>query len=129
MTGLAGFIGKRSPQWKLKKLGLARPESCPHVRGCARRLALSRWHFAPPTTTTRINESSCWKSCAPTLAAWLYVMDGAIRVGDARLGKGDAVTDLDGVWPVVHTESTVTLAAFLVDRSAPASSAGTISGR
>jgi hypothetical protein len=56
-------------------------------------------------------------------------MDGAVTVGDARLGKGDAVTDLDRALATVHAESAATLVAFLVDRAAPASTAGTISGR
>ncbi|MGA8350986.1 MAG: pirin family protein [Isosphaeraceae bacterium] len=66
---------------------------------------------------------------AEGMTSLLYVMDGAIRVGDARLGKGDTVTDLDGTWPVVHAESAATLVAFVVVRSAPASTAGTIRRR
>src|SRR5271166_1978407 len=66
---------------------------------------------------------------AEGMTSLLYVMDGAIRVGDARLRTGDTVTDLDGTWPVVHAESAATLVAFVVVRSAPASTAGTISRR
>lgn len=63
------------------------------------------------------------------LTPWLYVMDGAVSVGGARLGKGDAATHPAASPPAVRAESAATLVAFLVDRSAPASTAGTISGR
>jgi hypothetical protein len=52
------------------------------------------------------------------MTPWLYVMDGAVGIGGARLGKGDAVTDLDGALPVVQAKCAATLVAFLVDRSA-----------
>jgi len=63
------------------------------------------------------------------MAPWLYVMDGEVRAGNVELGKGDALTDIDGPLPAIHAESQTTLVAFLVDRSARASEAGTISGR
>jgi len=62
------------------------------------------------------------------LAPWLYVMDGAVRVGSERLGKGDAATDLEAALPSVHAESEATLVLFLVDRTARATRNGTISG-
>jgi hypothetical protein len=63
------------------------------------------------------------------MTPWLHVMDGAVTVGDTRLGKDDAVTHLDGALATVYAESAVPLVAFLVDRAGPASTAGTISGR
>lgn len=65
---------------------------------------------------------------ADGMTPWLYVMDGSVSVGDS-LRKGDAVTDLEEALPMVRAESASTLVAFLVDRSAPASTAGTISGK
>lgn len=63
------------------------------------------------------------------LSPWLYVMDGVIEVDVERLGKGDAVSDLDQPLPTVRAMTDATLVLFLVDRTAPASTAGTISGR
>jgi redox-sensitive bicupin YhaK (pirin superfamily) len=62
------------------------------------------------------------------LSSWLYVMDGVVEVGTERLGKGDAVSDLDQPLPIVRALGDATLVLFLVDRTAPASLAGTISG-
>jgi|1186.fasta_scaffold05876_3 redox-sensitive bicupin YhaK (pirin superfamily) len=62
------------------------------------------------------------------LSPWLYVMDGVVEVGTERLGKGDAVSDLDQPLPIVRALGDATLVLFLVDRAAPASLAGTISG-
>jgi redox-sensitive bicupin YhaK (pirin superfamily) len=62
------------------------------------------------------------------LSPWLYVMDGVVKVGAERLGKGDAVSDLDQSLPTIRALSDATLVLFLVDRTAPASTAGTISG-
>jgi len=59
---------------------------------------------------------------------WLYVMDGAVTLGKARLGKGDAATDFAAA-ARISAETETTLVLFLVDRSAPASKAGTISGQ
>ncbi len=66
---------------------------------------------------------------AEGMTPWLYVMDGAVRAGSVELGKGDALTDLDAPLPAIRAEGQTTLVAFLVDQSAPASAAGTISGR
>lgn len=62
------------------------------------------------------------------MTPWLYVMDGSVNVGES-LGKGDAVTDLEQALPAVRAESASTLVVFFVDRAAPASTAGTISGK
>jgi hypothetical protein len=56
-------------------------------------------------------------------------VDGAIRDGDARLGKGETMTDLDGAGPVVHADGAATHVALVVIRSAPTSTAGAINGR
>ncbi len=63
-----------------------------------------------------------------SLSPWLYVMDGAIEIGGERLNKGDAVTDLNQQLQKLRIMSDATLVLFLVDRAAPASMAGTISG-
>lgn len=62
------------------------------------------------------------------LTQWLYVMDGAIRIGGELLEKGDAVTDLDGALPEIVSETESTVVLFLIDRSVSGSRAGTISG-
>jgi len=59
---------------------------------------------------------------------WLYVMDGAVTLDNAHLGKGDAAAEFDPA-ERISAEANTTLVLFLVDRSAPASTAGTISGR
>jgi redox-sensitive bicupin YhaK (pirin superfamily) len=63
------------------------------------------------------------------LSPWVYVMDGAVTAGTETLGKGDAMTDLDQPLLTLRAEAPATLVAFPVDRTAPASQAGTISGR
>lgn len=64
------------------------------------------------------------------MASWLYLMDGRIRVGDQTMATGDAVAVAEGDrLPVMISEAPSTLVLFLVDRNAPASRAGTISGR
>lgn len=63
------------------------------------------------------------------LSPWLYVMDGAVQIGDVRISKGDSVSDLDQPLPSVSYITDATLVLFLVDRAAPGSTAGTISGR
>jgi hypothetical protein len=55
-------------------------------------------------------------------------MDGVVEVGGERLGKGDAISDLDHPLPNIRALGDATLVLFLVDRTAPASKAGTISG-
>jgi quercetin 2,3-dioxygenase len=140
MIWLAGFIRKRSPSWKLKKLGLE-VDFCDRPDG----LSESQWHpVAGPEASdaplkirqqvivcdARLREGGELSvPRAQGMTSRLYIMDRAIRAGDERLGKGDAVTNLDGACPVVDTESPATLATLLVDRSAPGSTAGTISGR
>lgn len=66
---------------------------------------------------------------ADGLSPWLYVLDGAVEVGGERLGKGDAAGDAGEHLPPVRAETDAMLVLFLVDRAAPASKAGTISGR
>jgi redox-sensitive bicupin YhaK (pirin superfamily) len=66
---------------------------------------------------------------AEGMAPFLYVLDGAIEVGDQRLGKGDGISDDSGALPPVAALGDATLVLFLVNRSARASRAGTISGR
>jgi hypothetical protein len=63
------------------------------------------------------------------MTPWLYVMDGSIAIGEMRLDNGDAVTDLEQTLPKLRAEVDSTLVLFLVDRSAQASTAGTISGQ
>jgi len=66
---------------------------------------------------------------ATGMTPWVYVMDGVVTAGGETLGKGDAVTDLDAQLPRFEAMEPATLVAFLVDRTAPASQAGMISGR
>jgi quercetin 2,3-dioxygenase len=66
---------------------------------------------------------------APGLTPWLYCMDGTVNVGQVRLEKGEAATDLDDPLPKVHAHADATLVLFLVDRLAQSSTAGTISGQ
>lgn len=62
------------------------------------------------------------------LTHWIYVMEGAVRVGSEYLVKGEAATDLDALLPCIHAESDASLVLFLVDRTARATRDGTISG-
>jgi redox-sensitive bicupin YhaK (pirin superfamily) len=64
----------------------------------------------------------------PGMTPWVYLLDGSATAGGQRLGKGDALTDLDAPLPPIRVDSDAVLVAFLVDRSAPASLRGTISG-
>lgn len=66
---------------------------------------------------------------APGMTPWLYVIEGDVRVGRARLRKGDAITNLAATLPGIHADSPATLVLLLVDLAAPASQRGTISGR
>jgi quercetin 2,3-dioxygenase len=61
---------------------------------------------------------------------WLYVFNGEVNIGGNRYQRGDAVaaTDQDLV-PDVHAVSDADLVLFQVDRKAPFSRAGTLSGR
>lgn len=63
------------------------------------------------------------------LSPWVYVMDGIVTIGTETLAKGDAVTDLHQPLPTLRAKGPTTLVGFLVDRTAPATQAGTISGR
>lgn len=63
------------------------------------------------------------------MSPWLYVMNGEIEFGGERLGNGDAVSELDQPLPTVRNITDATLVLFLVDRAAPSSTTGTISGR
>lgn len=58
----------------------------------------------------------------------LYVFDGEISAGDAHLQKGDALADDEAALPIIKAMRPSTVLAFLVDRNAHASRAGTISG-
>jgi len=60
---------------------------------------------------------------------WLYVMHGSVEVGHQSLEKGDAVTDAAADLPEFCVTSDTTLVAFLIDPAAPASLAGSHSGR
>lgn len=59
---------------------------------------------------------------------WVYVMDGAITVGDHMLTKGDAISDPSAALPTLHAKSAATVVAFLTNPAAPASLAGSHSG-
>ena len=61
--------------------------------------------------------------------AWLYVFGGEVVLGETRLATNDAVAITDGYSPTLQASTTSDLVLFLVDRSAPASHAGTLSGR
>jgi quercetin 2,3-dioxygenase len=62
------------------------------------------------------------------LSPWLYVMAGAVHLGDERLADGDAIADLDAALPAIQAEKDSALVLFLVDRTAQATLGGTISG-
>lgn len=63
----------------------------------------------------------------PGWASWLYVFDGAVTVDGEPAATHEALS-FDGSATVVATRET-DLVLFLVDRAAPASRAGTLSGR
>ena len=56
-------------------------------------------------------------------------MDGEIEIEEVRVSKYEAVTDLDNSLPPIYTTENATLVLFLVDRNAPMSLKGTISGK
>jgi quercetin 2,3-dioxygenase len=58
----------------------------------------------------------------------LYVFDGEISAGSTNLLKGDALADDETPLPPIKAIHPSTLLAFLVDRDAHATRAGTISG-
>jgi quercetin 2,3-dioxygenase len=60
---------------------------------------------------------------------FLYVFDGAIRLGESKMNKGDAATwNADEIKQVTALENGASLVLFLIDMSAPASRSGTLSG-
>ncbi|HHU20418.1 MAG TPA: hypothetical protein GXZ58_09460 [Bacilli bacterium] len=59
---------------------------------------------------------------------FLYVMDGAVTIGDLTVEKQEAVTDVVNPLPTVTAIRDTTLVLFFVDFNAPMSFAGTISG-
>ena len=58
----------------------------------------------------------------------LYVFDGEISAGSTHLLKGDAIADDEEPLPAIKAIRPSSLVAFLVDRRAHATRAGTISG-
>jgi quercetin 2,3-dioxygenase len=61
--------------------------------------------------------------------AWLYVFAGEVKLGDTSLTTNDAVAMTGEHGLTLHAAATSDLVLFLIDRSAPASRAGTLSGR
>jgi len=64
----------------------------------------------------------------PGWVAWLYVLDGAVTVGESRLEKGDGISASHASLPLLQAEAFSALVLFLVDVAAPHSMVGTISG-
>ena len=62
------------------------------------------------------------------LLPFLYVMNGEITVGDFKIKKQEAVTDLDNPLPPITAIEDTTIVLFFVDMSVPMSMAGTVSG-
>ena len=63
-------------------------------------------------------------------APWLFVMSGAISIGGQKLQTGDAIAVGEHErLPDMTADAATTLVLFLVDRTASATRAGTISGR
>lgn len=62
------------------------------------------------------------------LTPFLYVMKGGITIGDLKIGRQEAVTDLENPLPPVTAIEDTTLVLFHVDMNAEMSIAGTISG-
>ncbi|WP_026906841.1 pirin family protein [Paucisalibacillus globulus] len=63
------------------------------------------------------------------LQPFLYVMNGEIQVGEWSINKYEAVTDLESPLPPIYAKEESTLVLFFVDRNAPMSLMGTISGK
>jgi quercetin 2,3-dioxygenase len=61
--------------------------------------------------------------------AWLYVFAGQVTLSDMPLATNDAVAIAGEQSLTLHADTTSDLVMFLVDRAAPASRAGTLSGR
>ncbi|RDW18910.1 pirin family protein [Oceanobacillus chungangensis] len=62
------------------------------------------------------------------LTPFLYVMSGEITIGDLKIGRQEAVTDLENPFPPVTAITDTTLVLFQVDMNAEMSMEGTISG-
>ncbi|WP_099364366.1 pirin family protein [Fredinandcohnia onubensis] len=63
------------------------------------------------------------------LSPFLYVVDGELTVGDFRIKKKEAVTDLEEPLPSITGVADTTAVLFYVDMNAPVSMEGTISGK
>lgn len=62
------------------------------------------------------------------LRQFLYVMDGEMTVDGMKIGKYEAITDLENSLPYVTATEDSTVLLYLVDMNAAMSMAGTISG-
>jgi quercetin 2,3-dioxygenase len=65
----------------------------------------------------------------PGFDGWLYVFVGEVALGDHRMTTHDAVGVIGGSDLTVTALADSDLVFFLVDRLAPASCVGTISGQ
>jgi len=63
------------------------------------------------------------------MAQWAYIMDGPIRVGGQHAQEGDALSEADAPMPTLGATRDTTLVAPLLDPTAPALRAATISGQ
>ena len=66
---------------------------------------------------------------ATVMVPWVYLMDESIRVGGQQAQKADVLSGADAPLPPLRATRDTTLVAFLLDPTAPASRAGTISGQ
>ncbi len=60
--------------------------------------------------------------------SFLYVFSGAAAVGEERLQAGDSMLCVDEPGAEVRADSSAELVTFLIDRDAPASRSGSLSG-
>ncbi|MCU7766826.1 hypothetical protein COE67_18705 [Priestia megaterium] len=65
---------------------------------------------------------------SPGMVPWVYIMDGAVTIGDTDLNKGDAITDLEKSLSTLQAKTNSTIVAFLVNLSAKATLEGLFSG-
>jgi quercetin 2,3-dioxygenase len=65
----------------------------------------------------------------PGFDGWLYVFDGSVTLDGQAIQAHDATALIDHPQATVTATTTSDLVLFLVDRNAPASRAGTLSGR
>lgn len=63
------------------------------------------------------------------LSPFLYVVDGELTVGDFRIKKKEAVSDLEEPLPSITGVADTAAVLFYVDMNAPVSMEGTISGK